>query len=94
MRKIIALATMSILSAVALASPKTVTLSVPGMDCATCPITVKKALMRVSGVSAVEVSFEKRQAVVTFDDAQANLAALMKASKDAGYPSTPTGATK
>ena len=30
--------------------PQTVTLSVPGMTCAACPITVKKALSKVEGV--------------------------------------------
>ena len=29
---------------------RTVTLSVPGMNCAACPITVKKALTKVGGV--------------------------------------------
>jgi len=33
------------------AAPQTATLKVPGMTCATCPITVKKALQRVEGVS-------------------------------------------
>ncbi len=78
--------------AVPLATPawaaiETVTLSVPGMTCAACPITVKKALTRVEGVSRVDVSFDKREAVVTFDDAKTNVDALRKATADAGYPS-------
>jgi mercuric ion binding protein len=67
---------------------KTVTLSVPGMTCAACPITVKKALSRVDGVQKVEVSFEKREAVVTYDDAKTSPAALTQATKNAGYPAT------
>ncbi|HEP9997320.1 TPA: mercury resistance system periplasmic binding protein MerP [Pseudomonas aeruginosa] len=50
------------------AATQTVTLAVPGMTCAACPITVKKALSKVEGVSKVDVGFEKREAVVTFDD--------------------------
>lgn len=73
------------------AAPKTVTLSVPGMTCSACPITVKKALTKVNGVSKVDVEFEKREAVVTFDDAKTTVAALTKATKDAGYPSTVKG---
>ncbi len=46
------------------AATQTVTLAVPGMTCAACPITVKKAL-KVEGVSKVDVGFEKREAVVT-----------------------------
>lgn len=73
------------------AAPKTVTLDVPGMTCSACPITVKKALTKVNGVSNVDVQFEKREAVVTFDDAKTTVAALTKATKDAGYPSTVKG---
>ncbi|MDR9095498.1 mercury resistance system periplasmic binding protein MerP [Burkholderia multivorans] len=70
------------------AATQTVTLSVPGMTCAACPITVKKALSKVEGVSQVEVTFEKREAVVTFDDAKASVQKLTKATEDAGYPSS------
>ena len=72
----------------ALAAPQTVTLSVPGMTCAACPITVKKALTKVEGVSQVDVTLEKREAVVTFDDARADTQKLTKATEDAGYPSS------
>lgn len=70
------------------AEPKTVTLAVPGMNCSACPITVKKALVQVSGVSKVDMNLGKRQAAVTFDDARTSVAALTKATTDAGYPST------
>jgi mercuric ion binding protein len=70
------------------AATRTVTLSVPGMTCAACPITVKKALSKVQGVEKVEVSFEKKEAVVTYDDVKTNVEALTKATGDAGYPST------
>ena len=76
------------LAAPAWAAPRTVVLSVPGMDCAACPITVSKALKRVPGVSQVEVTFEKREARVTFDDAKVTVDALLLATKNAGYPST------
>ena len=70
------------------AATRTVTLSVPGMTCAACPITVKKALSKVEGVSKVDVAFEKREAAVTFDDARTNVQALAKASGNAGYPAS------
>ena len=76
------------LSVPAWAATKTVVLSVSGMTCAACPITVKKALNKVPGVEKVEIRFEQREAVVTFDDAKTNSEALTKATKDAGYPST------
>ena len=83
----------------ALASPvwaasQTVTLSLPTMDCPVCPITVKKALTKVSGVSKTDVNLDRREAKVTFDDAKANVEALTRATKDAGYPSTVAGDAK
>jgi mercuric ion binding protein len=73
------------------AAPRSVTLAVPGMTCATCPITVKKALSKVAGVTKVDVNLDKLQAVVTFDDAKTTVAALIKATTDAGYASSVKG---
>ncbi len=81
-------------SAPAIAASKTVTLSVPGMNCAACPITVKKAIGKVPGVAKTEVNLDKREAIVTFDDTRTNVEALMRATQDAGYPSTMAGSTK
>src|SRR2546428_13774084 len=82
------------LSAPVWAATKTVTLNVPGMTCPACPITIKKALNKVEGVSKVDVNYEKKQAVVTFDDAKTELKALVKATTDAGFPSQQDGAAK
>ena len=70
------------------AATQTVKLSVPGMTCAACPITVKKALSKVDGVSKADVNFDKREAVVTFDDTKTSVQKLTKATEDAGYPSS------
>lgn len=89
MKKLAALiALAAALIAPAWAATKTVTLSVPGMTCAACPITVKKALTKVDGVQKAEVSYEKREAVVTFDGAKTSAEALTKATENAGYPAT------
>lgn len=93
MKKIL-LAALITLTTPAWAASETVTLSVPGMDCPVCPITVKKALVKVPGVSRAEVDFDKRQATVTFDSTKANVEALTRATKDAGYPSTLSGRAK
>ncbi len=77
-------------SSAAFASEKTVTLAVPGMDCATCPITVKGSLDAVPGVAKVVVSLATKTAVVTFDDAKTDVPALITATTNAGYPSTLT----
>lgn len=80
----------TLLSMPALAAMQTVTLSVPGMDCAACPITVKLALNKVDGVSQVDVSYPDREAVVTFDDTRTSAEALTEVTTNVGYPSTPT----
>lgn len=67
---------------------QTVTLEVKNMTCAVCPITVKKALERVPGVTDAKVDFDKKTASVSFDPDKANPAALTKATADAGYPSS------
>lgn len=67
---------------------QTVTLSVPGMNCPTCPITVRVALDKVPGVTDVKVDLDKRQSTVTFDDSKATVEALTRATTNAGYPST------
>ena len=74
-------------SSLAFAEMKTVTLSVPGMNCDLCPLTIKKAVSRVPGVSHVDASFQKKEAIVTFDDAKTTVDALTKATANAGYPS-------
>ena len=80
---------MALASSHAFAEMKTMTLSVPGMNCDLCPITIKKAISKVPGVTSVEASYEKKQAVVTFDDSKASIEALTRATANAGYPSTP-----
>lgn len=75
-------------SPTAWAETRTVTLSVPGMNCDLCPLTIKKALSKVPGVASVDASYEKKQAVVTFDDSKTSVGALMQATANAGYPST------
>lgn len=77
----------AVINAPAFAATKTVTLSVSGMTCAACPITVKKALTKVDGVQNAEVSYEKKEAFVTYDDAKTNVEALTRATEGAGYPS-------
>jgi mercuric ion binding protein len=73
------------------AGEKTITLAVPGMDCAACPVIVKSSLEGVPGVVKAVVSYNDKTAVVTFDDQKTNPSALMAATAHAGYPSVPKG---
>lgn len=60
--------------------------AVAKMTCATCPITVKKAMSAVHGVQSVKVDFESKTATVEFDPKVTNTAAIALASTNAGYP--------
>ncbi len=51
-------------------------------------ISVKRSLTKIEGVTKADVSLEKAEAVVTYDDAKTSVESLLKATKDAGYPST------
>lgn len=87
MRKLLIAALVAIPLATLAATPKTVTLDVKNMTCGTCPITVKKSLEKVPGVSTVKVDFDKKTATVTYDADKAQPETLTMATKNAGYPS-------
>ena len=70
------------------AAPQTTVLDVQNMTCSLCPVTVKKSLEMVPGVSHASVDFNKKTATVKFDADKTSAAALVKATTDAGYPST------
>jgi len=88
MRRVATFLAAGILAVPAWAAPKSVTLSIPGMDCAACPITVKHALSRLDGVKTVTSDLARRQTLVTFDDARVTPQQLTAATRDAGFPST------
>ena len=70
------------------AESQSVVLDVQNMTCELCPITVKKALDKVPGVAGTKIDLAKKTATVKFDPERANVAALVKATTNAGYPST------
>ena len=65
-----------------------VTLDVKGMDCATCPLTVKVVLKKQPGVDDVKMDAEKHTAEVRFDPAKVSREQLAQAVTEAGYPAT------
>ena len=80
-------AVLAVAAVPAFAATRQVTLTVPTMDCATCPVTIRVALLKVPGVSKAVVSYKHRTAQVTFDDAKTSVAALTHATDGVGYPS-------
>lgn len=69
---------------------KTISLSVDKMTCNLCPITVKKALKKVEGVSEVSAKYEGGGigwAKVIYDPSKVDVEDLTFATEMAGYPS-------
>lgn len=76
----------------ALAGEHSVTLSVPGMTCASCPYVVQAAISEVEGVRTVAADADTRTAQVVFEDAITSVDTILAAAKDAGYPASVIGA--
>ncbi|MFB6098955.1 MAG: mercuric transporter MerT family protein [Salinibacter sp.] len=70
------------------ASFRQVVLTVDGMTCKACPITVRKALKDVDGVYKVKATYKPPEALVRFDPAKTSIKALTRATKKAGFPSS------
>jgi len=63
-----------------------VIIHIEGMTCEGCATTVAQAIRRVPGVAAVEVSYEKSQALVgTSPEVKVPVAQILAALRDAGY---------
>jgi len=65
-----------------------VTFKIEGMTCGGCVIGVRKVLTRLAGVSKVEVTYEKRRAVVTYDRAAVTVEQMVAAIRTLGYTAT------
>ncbi len=65
-----------------------ITLDLQNMTCALCQYTIKKALLNVEGVTSVNVDVNSKSAVIRFDPQRTDVDALIKATGNAGYPST------
>jgi mercuric ion binding protein len=84
---LIALAALAAMPALA-GAPQTVVLDLKNMTCGLCPITVEKSLQKVRGVAEAKANLDTKTATVTFDPDRTTPAALIRATTDAGYPST------
>ena len=69
----------------ALAVTKKATIRVDGMMCGKCTGSVQKALKATPGVEKVEVSLERKEAVVEYDDAKVTEAKLREVINSTGF---------
>lgn len=73
---------------VSFAAEQTITLSVPGMNCPSCPYMIEQTISFVDGVQSAKAELETRTCSVTFDDAVATVEEILGATADIGYEST------
>jgi Cu+-exporting ATPase len=64
-------------------------LRVSGMTCATCAVTIEKALQGVEGVEKAEVNLGLERVVVEYDPEKAGLTDIRRAVSEAGYEVVP-----
>lgn len=64
---------------------ETVTIQITGMTCSGCVRSITKVLNSVPGVEKAEVSLEKENAVVTFDETKTNADTLIATIEDGGF---------
>lgn len=67
------------------AATKTVTIRVEGMHCGGCASSVTKALKATEGVEDAQVSFEKGEAIVKFDDQKVTVEKLREVINNTGF---------
>ena len=70
------------------AAPQTTVLDVQNMTCSMCSITIRKALEKVPGVIDAKVDYDHKTAIVKYDGDKTNPSSLVKATTNAGFPST------
>ena len=58
---------------------------VTGMDCASCALTIRKAVKQVEGVNEADVGFTAGKMVVDYDPVKASPQKIREAVKKAGY---------
>ena len=71
------------------AEPRTATLSLEGMTCASCAMRIEKGLKKVSGVADASVNLATERATVSYDPAQATMDDLVAKVEAVGYKATP-----
>ncbi len=69
----------------AAAFTKTVTIKVEGMKCAKCSSSVSKALKATEGVEDAQVSSDKGEAVIKYDDQKTSEAKLREVINSTGF---------
>ncbi len=61
------------------------TLTISGMHCFSCALTIERTLLKLPGVAKAQVNFASEKVSVEFDSSQISLPEIKKSIKNAGY---------
>ena len=70
-----------------LAEEQTAVFEVKGMTCGSCPFILKRTLRVIDGVTLVKVFYDKRQAVVVFENTVVDIQQFSEAIEKIGFSS-------
>lgn len=64
---------------------KEIKLKIEGMHCTGCSNRLEKVLNNTDGVEKATVSFEEKQAIITYNESQIDLTQIKEAIEGAGF---------
>lgn len=65
--------------------------NIEGMHCDSCAADIKETLEETAGVSEVDVTFQRKTAIVNFDQDTVQQSTIVKKIQDLGYTATISG---
>lgn len=65
--------------------------NVEGMHCDSCAVDIKETLEETAGVRQADVTFQRKTAIVDFDEETVQQSTLIKKIQDLGYTATVSG---
>jgi copper chaperone CopZ len=66
-------------------------LNIEGMTCNACAVNIKEELEDTAGVRDVDVTFQRKTAIVNFNEEIVQQSTLIKKIQDLGYTATVSG---
>lgn len=64
---------------------KEIKLKIEGMHCTGCSSRLEKVLNNADGVESATVSFEKKQAIITYNETQTDIEQIKQIIQDTGF---------
>ncbi|HYO91119.1 MAG TPA: cation transporter [Pyrinomonadaceae bacterium] len=65
--------------------------NIEGMTCDSCAADIKETLEDTAGVRGVDVTFQRKTAIVEFDEDSVQQSTIVKKIQDLGYKATISG---